>query len=151
MLNVLRNLTISVAFYGKFATLSDFIKKCKFFFENPIFFNRKALILNVFGNFTNSVALYGKFATIWLTKLTFKHVNNRCWLVYASSIGKHRVKNAPIWEDDFAFHIFKMAQKTKTSQPSQNYDSNNNLDHVNNIIHFLGNPVRKACLYGLIV
>ena len=43
-------------------------------------------------------------------KMTFKHVNNRCWLVYASSIGKHRVKDGPIWEEDFAFHIFKMAQ-----------------------------------------
>ena len=59
ILNVLRNLTISVACYSKFATLSDF-KKQRFFSKNPsIFF--KTQILKVF---TILVAFYGKFATI---------------------------------------------------------------------------------------
>ena len=45
--------------------------------------------------------------------MTFRHVNNRCWLVYASSFGKQRVKKTHLIEEDFAFHIFNMAQNDK--------------------------------------
>ena len=44
----------------------------------------------------------------------FRHVNNRCWLVYGSSIGKHRVKKRTRLRRQFCFHIFKnMAQNNK--------------------------------------
>ena len=45
--------------------------------------------------------------------LTFRYVNNRCWLVYASPIDKHRMKKRNHLKD-FAFHIFNMAQNNKT-------------------------------------
>ena len=47
-------------------------------------------------------------------KKNFRHVNNRCWLVYASSIGKHWVKkkkNGPIWEEGLAFIFFNTWRK----------------------------------------
>ena len=66
--------------------------------------------MNVFRNLTISVAFYGKFATIWWKK-NFSHVNNRCWLVYASSIGKHLVKKGPIWEEDFASIFWRIWRK----------------------------------------
>ena len=69
ILNVWRNLTISVAFYGTFATLSDFRTKIHFFFEKTIYFlSQKTQILNVLKTFSTSVATYGKFATNWWKK-----------------------------------------------------------------------------------
>ena len=59
---VLRNFTISVAFYRKFATFSDF-KKTRYFFW------KKTRIWNVLRNFTFSVAIYGKFKTIGWIKI----------------------------------------------------------------------------------
>ena len=41
-MNVLRNFTISVAFYGKFATFSDFEKIQYFFSKNPSIFLKKS-------------------------------------------------------------------------------------------------------------
>ena len=41
-------------------------------------------------------------------------MNNRCWLVYASSIGKHRVKKRTYLRGRFCFHFPKnMAQNNK--------------------------------------
>ena len=62
-MNVLRNFTILVAFYGKFATFSDSEKIQYFFFEKPIYFFKKTQILNVLINFFTLVAFYGTFAT----------------------------------------------------------------------------------------
>ena len=45
----------------------------------------------------------------------FRHVNNRCWLVYASSIGKHQVKKRTCLRRKFCFHLLQnMAQNNKT-------------------------------------
>ena len=55
-LNVLRNFTISFAFYGKIATSSDFEKIQNFFFEKPFYFLRKTQIWKVSRNFSISVA-----------------------------------------------------------------------------------------------
>ena len=62
ILNVLRNFTILVAFYGKLATFSDFEKIRYFFRKNPSVF-LKTQILNVLRNFTILLAFYGKFPT----------------------------------------------------------------------------------------
>ena len=67
-----------------------FLKNSRFFSKNLFF--KKTQILNILRNLTILVTFYSNFATIWRKKMTFRHVNNRCWLVYASSIGKHRVK-----------------------------------------------------------
>ena len=88
-----RNITIWYSFVSKFATFIDFEKK-SVFFKKPFYFSWKTQTLNVLRNLTISVV----FATIWLTKLSFRHVNNRCWLVYTSSIGKHRVKKMHLFE-----------------------------------------------------
>ena len=60
----MRNLTISIAFYSKIASFSDF-KNIEDFFEKPIYFFKKTQILNVLRNFTISVA----FAIIWWKKI----------------------------------------------------------------------------------
>ena len=64
-LNVLLNRTISVAFYGKLATLSN-LKKFTITLGNPIyfFFFKKNQVLNILRKFTISVAFYGKLATL---------------------------------------------------------------------------------------
>ena len=64
-MNVLLNFTISVAFYGKLATLSN-LKKFTIILGNPIyfFFLKKNQILNILRKFTISVAFYGKLATL---------------------------------------------------------------------------------------
>ena len=64
-LNVLLNRTISVAFYGKLATLSN-LKKFTITLGNPIyfFFLKKNQVLNILRKFTISVAFYGKLATL---------------------------------------------------------------------------------------
>ena len=62
-LNVLRNFTILVAFYGKFATFSDPEKLHYFFSRNPSIFLKKAQFLNALRSFTILVEFYGKFAT----------------------------------------------------------------------------------------
>ena len=64
-MNVLLNFTISVAFYGKLATLSN-LKKFTIILGNPIyfFFLKKNQILNILRKFTISVAFYVKLATL---------------------------------------------------------------------------------------
>ena len=52
----MRNLTILVAFYSKFATFSDFKKFKIFFRKTHLFFLKKTQILNVLRNLTISVA-----------------------------------------------------------------------------------------------
>ena len=61
-LEILRNLTFSVAFYSKFATFSNF-KKFKVFFQET-YFLKNTPFLNVSRNPTIPVAFYGRFATI---------------------------------------------------------------------------------------
>ena len=60
-----RIITISYAFYSKFAKFIDFEKTSSFFRETHPFFQKKPQILNVLRNLTISVEFYGKFATIW--------------------------------------------------------------------------------------
>ena len=50
-----------------------------------------------------------------MNKVTFKHVNNQFWLIYANSIGKHLSKKAPISEEDFASQIIDLAPNFKRS------------------------------------
>ncbi len=61
-LNILRNLTISIAFYRKFHNFSNF-KKFNSFFQKASIFFEKTQFLHVLPKFTLSVALSGKFAT----------------------------------------------------------------------------------------
>ena len=63
ILNVPRKITVSVAFYANFSTISDFLKKSFFFSKNALFFFQKTQTLHVLRNFTISVAFYGKFST----------------------------------------------------------------------------------------
>ena len=91
--------------------LSILKKKSIFFRRKPIYFSKKTQILNVLRTFTISIAFYGKFATIWWKKLTFRHVANRCWFVYASSIGKHRVKKRTYLRGRFCFPYFQYGSK----------------------------------------
>ena len=80
-----------------------------------MFFCKETQILDVLRN-SISVPFYRKFATIFWKKMTFEHVNNRCWLVYASSIGSYRAKNGPIWEENFAFIVLRIWRKKIVSQ-----------------------------------
>ena len=105
----LRKITILYAFYSKFATLSDFWKIQDFFRKTHLLL-KKNPNCERFEKFYYFSRILRQICYNLLKKMTFTHVNNRCWLVYASSIDKHRVKNAPIWEEDFAFHILNMTQ-----------------------------------------
>ena len=61
-MNVLLIFAISVAFYVKLATLSNFEKIHDYFGKPHLFlFLKKKQILNILRNLTNSVAFYGKF------------------------------------------------------------------------------------------
>ena len=101
---------------------SDF-KKFNFFRKTHLLFEKPQL-LSVLRIFLISVAFYGKFATIWWKKLTFKHVNNRCWLVYASSIGKHRVKKRTYLRGRFCFPYSQYGAKLKTTWRNKEAISN---------------------------
>ena len=113
----LRNITTLYAFYSKFTTFSDFLKNLDFFRKThlfsfkikPNFWTLREILLFQSHSTANLLQFDGK-------KLTFKHVNNRCWLVYASSIGKHRVKNTYL-RGRFCFHILKNKAQNK------NYDN----------------------------
>ncbi len=61
-LNILRNLSISIAFYRKIDNFSNF-KKINSFFQKTSIFSEKTQFLNVLPKFTLSVALSSKFAT----------------------------------------------------------------------------------------
>ena len=74
----------------------------------------KTQILNVLRNLTTPVALYGEFDTIWWKKNDIQTSEQpmlaRLVRAQLANIG---LKNAPVWEEDFAFHIFNMAQNNK--------------------------------------
>ena len=55
---------ICYAFYSKFASFSDILKKSSIFWKNIHFFKKKQ-ISYVLRNLTILVAFYGKFAVIW--------------------------------------------------------------------------------------
>ena len=59
--------------------------------------------------------LFQLHSTAKLLQVDRKKIQTRDQLVYASSIGKNRVNigYVLIWEEDFAFHIFNMAQNIK--------------------------------------
>ena len=99
----LRKNTIWYAFYSKFATFMDFGKKINFF--------PKPQILNALKILAISVAFYGKFAANRLKKIDIQTREQpmlaRLRELNWQTSGK---KSAPIWEEDFAFHIFNMAQ-----------------------------------------
>ena len=114
-LNVLR-LFYSVAFYGKFATLSDFWKLQDFFFWKTHLLFKKPQISNVLRNLTISVSFYGECATLWYKRMfqtREKMVLARLRELNWQKTGKRR--NAPISEEDFVFHIFNMTQNNKGS------------------------------------
>ena len=89
---------------------SDF-KKNQFFSKNPSIFSKKpkfwafweSLLLQ-----SHSTANLPQFDE---KKLTFKHVNNRCWLVYANSIGKYWVKKRTHLRGRFCFPYFQYGAK----------------------------------------
>ena len=113
ILNVLRIFTISVAFYEKFATCSNFRKNSNFFSKNPSILFKKPN----FERFEKSYCfsrILRQLCYNWMKKI---HLNNRCWLFYASSIGKHRVKKRTYLRVRFCFHIPKnMAQNNKAER-----------------------------------
>ena len=69
-LNVLRILALPVAFFGNFASSSNFSKCQNFFRKNHLCFERKTQILNVLGYLENSVAFSSKLATFSNLKKT---------------------------------------------------------------------------------
>ena len=89
-----------------------FCRKIQIFFSKTLsIFSEKPQILNVLRNLTISVAFYDKFATIWWKKNWHSDTSTTdVGSFSASSIGKHRVKNAPIWEEDF-LSIFSIWRK----------------------------------------
>ena len=107
----LRNITIWYAFYSKFTTFNDF-KKFKIFFEKPICCLKKN---PKFWTFWEILLIQSHSTANLLNfdekKLTFIHVNNRCWLVYASSTGQHRVKKRTFLRGRFCFPYFQYGAK----------------------------------------
>ena len=79
--------------------------------KKPIYFSKHNPKFWTFWDF----ALFQSHSTANLLQFSEKKSNLETGanIVFsANSIGKHRVKNAPIWEEDFSFHILKnMAQK----------------------------------------
>ena len=109
----LRNITIWYAFYSKFTTFSDFWKIQDFFRKTLLFFLKKPQILNVLRNLTISVAFYGKFFTILWKKFDIQTREQPMLARLRELNWQTSGKKAPIWEEDFAFHIFNMAQNKK--------------------------------------
>ena len=99
----MRQHTISVAFYGEFATFSDFfLRKSTFFSKNPIFepFEKSYDFSRILRQICYNL-MKKKFQTReqpMFAPFTRAQLENMGW------------KNAPIWEEDFASHIFNMAQ-----------------------------------------
>ena len=89
----------------------------KVFFEKPIYFSRKT------PNFELIEKSY--YFNCILQQVCYNLMKKKSWhsdtwttdvgSFGANSIGKHRVKNASIWGEDFASHIFNMAQNKNQS------------------------------------
>ena len=67
-LNVLRNVSVSVEFYCKVATASQFLQLQDFCLKNPFFFFYKSLQFELFGDCYNFSRFYGKFAAFAILK-----------------------------------------------------------------------------------
>ena len=109
-------------FFGFFLVLFRFFLLRFFCFFCLIVFLKIFSIYFLFFGFLRFLKMLAKkitranivFATICLKEiLTFKHVNNRLWLVYASSIGKHRVviKKRSHLRGRFCFLYFQYGAK----------------------------------------
>ena len=108
ILNILRNFTSSVAFYGKFATFSSYWKKTKIFFRRTHPFKKNP----TFEHFEKFYYFSHTLRQICNNLMKKKwHSNSRCWLVYASSIGKHRVKKRSYLGGRFCFPDFQYGAK----------------------------------------
>ena len=122
-MNILRKFTNSVAFYGKFATFSDFKKFEVFFRKNPSIFSKRD---PKFEHFEKSVAFYGIFATFivfWLNSSFFpgrthllskKHQNLNVLLNLTFSVAFYgklatlsNLKNIPIFFKKLIFLPWK--------------------------------------------
>ena len=64
-------------------------------------------------NTTFPTAFYGKFAKKCWKEIWHSETHEESWRVYASSIFKYRVKNAPLWKERFASYVFNMALEKK--------------------------------------
>ena len=85
-------------------------KKIKIFWRNPPVFLGKSKFWTI-REISLLQSILRQFRYNLMKKFSFRHLNNRFWFVHSGKIGKHRLKNnAPIWEQDFAFHIFNMEQ-----------------------------------------
>ena len=103
--------TIRYAFYNKLATFSDFERIQNFPLKNPSIFCKNPKIWTFWENLlfqSHSTAICYN-----LMKNIFRHVNNRCWLVYASSIGKHWSKKTHLFERKILLSIFSVWRKIK--------------------------------------
>ena len=128
-MKLLRSLTSSVAFYGKFAKPSEFLNFQKNFQENHFIFLKTREIwtfsevslirlhstdyfvstkstIESFGNFTNSVAFHDKFATftdIWKNQVLFQKIHQ---LSFLKKLNVHRNPNISVtFYDKFASYF----------------------------------------------
>ena len=90
---------------ASFLPLATFRETLEFFREKTYRILKKHQILKFLRNLTIAVAFYGKSATMWWEPF-FRHVSNGFWFAYASSIGKHLVKNWTSFRGRFCFLIF---------------------------------------------
>ena len=105
-------ITVWYAFYSKFATSTDFEKtqgfsrKADLFFnKNPKFWKLWEILLFQLLSAANLLPFDEK-----IISRSVKHVNNRCWLVYESSIGEDRIRKRTYFRGRFCFHIFNIAK-----------------------------------------
>ena len=108
-MNVLRNLTLSFAFYSKIDTFSHFKQKFKIFRETYLFFLKSKNDLNILRKLPISVAFHSKIATFSHFKMT-----SFFWRIHVHSY------NSQIWTF-WEMLVFQLNSTAKLLPPANFY------------------------------
>ena len=117
----MRNLTISVAFYSKFATFSNFEKIQDFFRKSHLFFFWKNPNFERFEIFHYFSRILRQICYNLMEK------NSESWTTDVGSFTRAQLaniglKNELIWEEDFAFIFLRIWRKIKNAS-TKSYSS----------------------------